>query len=96
MKQETFDLIHRNYNLAAEQSNNILEIVKNLYKLLSECDVCTEDSLQFDAFLNSLERAIKKREKTFHFPAQCRGEDGISPAVSSSPRARKAVGVRPV
>ena len=65
MKQETFDLIHRNYNLAAEQSNNILEIVKNLYKLLSECDVCTEDSLQFDAFLNSLERAIKKREKTF-------------------------------
>lgn len=65
MRQETFDLIHRNYNLAAEQSNNILEIVKNLYELLSKCDVCEEDSLQFDAFLNSLERAIKKREKTF-------------------------------
>ena len=65
MKQETFDLIHRNYVLAVEQSNNILEIVKNLYRLLSECEVCTDDSLQFDAFLNSLERAIKKREKTF-------------------------------
>lgn len=65
MKQETFDLIHRNYVLAVEQSNNILEIIRNLSRLLSECNVCAEDSLQFDAFLYSLERAVKKREKTF-------------------------------
>ena len=65
MKQETFDLIHRNYVIAVEQSNNILEIIRNLSKLLSECTVCEEDSLQFDAFLYSLEKAVKKREKTF-------------------------------
>lgn len=65
MKQETFDLIHRSYVLAVEQSNNILEIIRNLNKILSESTVCTEDSFQFDAFLYSLERAVKKREKTF-------------------------------
>ena len=62
MKQETFDLIHRNYVIAVEQSNNILEIIRNLSKLLSECTVCEEDSLQFDAFLYSLERAVKKSD----------------------------------
>lgn len=65
MKQETFDLIHRSYVLAVKQSNNILEIIRNLSKILSKCTVCAEDSLQFDAFLYSLERAAKKREKTF-------------------------------
>ena len=43
MKQETFDLIHRNYVIAVEQSNNILEIIRNLSKLLSNCTVCEED-----------------------------------------------------
>lgn len=65
MTLETLDLIHRNYVLAVEKSNNILGIIRNLNQLLSECTVCAEDTLQFDAFVSSLERAIKKREKTF-------------------------------
>ena len=65
MKQETFDLVDGKYVIAVEESNNILEIIRNLSKLLSECTVCGEDTLQFGAFLYSLERAVKKREKTF-------------------------------
>ena len=43
MTKETLKLIHRSYQEALERSENILEIVQNLYNILDELEVAEED-----------------------------------------------------
>lgn len=65
MTDKTLDLIHRNYQAAVEASNNILDIVQNLYQMLSEFDIPDEDIDEFDTFLAGLKSSIETRKKTF-------------------------------
>lgn len=67
MTQKTLDLIHASYQQALEQSDNILQIVKNLYAILSDVEVCDEDSKAFDAFIDGLRGCFHVRKKTFVF-----------------------------
>lgn len=65
MTKETLKLIHRSYQEALERSENILEIVQNLYNILDELEVAEEDSSTFDSFLDGLRGCINSRKKTF-------------------------------
>ena len=65
MNQTTLDLIHQKYQEALENSGNVLKIVENLYRILSEEEVCEEDSARFDSFLDGLRGCIAYRHKTF-------------------------------
>ncbi|MBQ2835345.1 MAG: hypothetical protein IJE68_00700 [Clostridia bacterium] len=67
MTQETLDLIHASYQQALEKSDNILQIVKNLYAILSDAEVCEEDVKAFDAFIDGLRGCFHTRKKTFIF-----------------------------
>ena len=65
MNQMTLDLIHRAYQESVQKSDNILDIVKNLYEILSEETVVEEDSACFDAFLDALRDCYHTRKNTF-------------------------------
>lgn len=65
MTQNTFDIIHCAYQQALERSGNILEIVKNLYDILSKTEVSSEDSQAFDSFIDGLRGCYNIRQKTF-------------------------------
>lgn len=65
MLQETLNFIHNKYQLALSQSSNILDIVKNLYKILEDEEVPIEDSKAFDSFIDGLRGCYCFREKTF-------------------------------
>ena len=65
MTKTTLQLIHLSYQEALEKSENILEIVQNLYNILDEIEVAEEDSSTFDSFLDGLRGCINSRKKTF-------------------------------
>ena len=65
MTKETLDLLHRSYQEAVTKSHNIIEIVQNLYDILSVKTVANEDSQKFDSFLDGLQSCINYRLKTF-------------------------------
>lgn len=64
MTQETLDLIHRSYQEALEKSQNIIQIIQNLFDILAEAEVCEEDSRSFDAFIDGLRNCRKIRTMT--------------------------------
>lgn len=67
MTKTTLDLIHREYQVAAEKSNQMLEIVKNLYFSLSShiSSVPQEDLEAFSSFLDGLDTCLIERQLTF-------------------------------
>ena len=65
MNQMTLALIHRAYQESVKKSDNILDIVKNLYEILSEETVVEEDSASFEAFVDALRECYSQREQTF-------------------------------
>ena len=64
MTQETLDLIHRSYQEALEKSCNIIQIVENLYNILSEAEVTEEDSAPFDVFIDGLRNCLHMQKMT--------------------------------
>ena len=65
MTDETLQFIHRAYQQSVEDSNNILEIVQNLHKILSGYVPNESDAIEFDTFLKGVFTSFKIREKTF-------------------------------
>jgi len=65
MTQKTLDMIHTSYQQALAISDNILQIVENLYAILSDVEVCDADSEAFDAFIDGLRGCLHIRKKTF-------------------------------
>lgn len=65
MKQETLDLIHRSYQESLALSSNIMQVVENLYEILSELEVDDADSASFDSFIDGLRGCLQYRRKTF-------------------------------
>ena len=63
---KTLQFLHQKYQDALCNSSNILEIVKNLYKLLKDEEVADEDSEAFDSFIDGLRGCYRFREKTFY------------------------------
>ncbi len=64
MTHETLELLHRCYQEALMQSSNILEIVENLYKILSNAEIPSEDLQAFDSFYDGLRHCLQYRRKT--------------------------------
>lgn len=62
---KTLNFIHEKYQIALQQSSNILEIVKNLYLILKDEEVESSDSESFDSFVEGLRDCYCFREKTF-------------------------------
>lgn len=65
MNQATLDFIHQSYQEALMKSGNVLEIVENLYQILSEAEVAEEDTVRYDSFVDGLRGCIEYRRKTF-------------------------------
>lgn len=65
MTKETLYMIHRYYQNALQQADNLLDIVEKLYKDLSEVEVNEEDSKVFDSFIDGLRGCIQYRKMTF-------------------------------
>ena len=65
MKKETLEMIHKNYILAAENATNIMDVLNNLYSLLSIYTPCEEDIEEYDGFFRRVETSRRIREKTF-------------------------------
>jgi len=70
MTDATLNLLHEVYQDVVSRSDNILEIVENLYKDLSEREVDPADSKQFDSFVDGLRACIRVRQKTFYITSQ--------------------------
>lgn len=64
MTQETLDLIHNCYQIALQNSKNIIEIIENLYELLADAEVNSEDSKTFDIFIDGLRNCLRIRRMT--------------------------------
>lgn len=64
MTQKTLDFIHRSYQEALEKSQNIIQIVQNLYNILDDAEVCDEDSKAYDAFIDGLRNCLRIRKMT--------------------------------
>ena len=65
MLPETLSFLHNKYQLALQQSSNILEIVKNLFSILKDEEVSEADAEAFDSFIDGLRGCYRFREKTF-------------------------------
>ena len=66
MTQETLQMIHEKYNEAAKNSHNVIDILKNLYELLStEVSPIEKDLDDFDSFLRRIDTSRRIREKSF-------------------------------
>jgi len=65
MEQSTLDLMHLSYQQALAKSENIIQIVENLYEILNDIEICEADTEEFDAFLEGLRGCIETRKKTF-------------------------------
>lgn len=65
MKNETLEIIHRTYVESVEKSNNIMDIINNLYASLSTATICTEDTAAFDSFLKGVYSSKMIRRQTF-------------------------------
>lgn len=68
MRKKTRDLLHEKYNLAITEASDILEIIENLYKLLSatsNSDVSASDLSQFESFLRGLYASKMIRRQTY-------------------------------
>lgn len=64
MTQATLDFIHSSYQEALEKSENIIQIVENLYDILSDAEVADEDSKAYDAFIDGLRNCLRIRKMT--------------------------------
>ena len=65
MLPETLSFLHNEYQLALQQSSNVLGIVKNLFSILKDEEVADEDSETFDSFIDGLRGCYRFREQTF-------------------------------
>ncbi len=68
MRKKTRDLLHEKYNLAITEASDILEVIENLYKLLSatsNSDVSASDLSQFESFLRGLYASKMIRRQTY-------------------------------
>ena len=65
MTKETEELIHRSYEEALEKSENIFDIFQNLYSILRDKEVASEDSETFTLFVENLKEhyCIKEDNK---------------------------------
>ena len=54
MTKETQELIKRSYEEALEKSENIFDIFQNLYSILRDKEVASEDSETFTLFMENL------------------------------------------
>ena len=64
MTQQTLDLIHQSYQEALSKSENIIQIVENLYDILDNAEVSEEDTKTFDAFIDGLRSCLRTRRMT--------------------------------
>lgn len=67
ISQKTLNYIHEQYNIAAEQSTSLLEIINNLFENLQQNKPLMNqtDNKIYQIFLNGLYDCLKYREKTF-------------------------------
>lgn len=54
MTKSTEELIHQSYEEALEKSENIFDIFQNLYSILRDKEVASEDSETFTLFMENL------------------------------------------
>lgn len=54
MTKKTQELIKRSYEEAIEKSENIFDIFQNLYSILRDKEVASEDSETFTLFMENL------------------------------------------
>lgn len=54
MTKATEELIHQSYEEALEKSENIFDIFQNLYSILRDKEVASEDSETFTLFMENL------------------------------------------
>lgn len=64
MTPTTLKFIHQSYQEALARSGNIIQIVENLYDILSDAEVSNEDAKEYDVFIDGLRNCMRTREMT--------------------------------
>ena len=64
MTETTLSFIHQSYQEALKRSENIIQILENLYDILADAEVSDEDSKTYDVFIDGLRNCLRIRKMT--------------------------------